>query len=423
MQQNVKSRPSWYRFLIPYYATQEVIVNIVPLYILFLHGNVLDVGYATALYSIVPIVSSITAGRLADIYGKRKVIILMSVLLQFTGYIIMVLYKNILAIMLSYTVFSLGFSFAIPVIGLLLTETLPKNQWGNGNSLSFIYMVVGYISGMVPTILVLLLVPFIYALYIPILFLAISALFAFKFIKDPEITFERRSEVKNINSFLHRILKLPIITLRAPTLGDFKLIRRSFNSTFSRDLPVIMISATIFFFATNLFFTSYTPYLASNQIPYWMILVVNTYILVINSVGMMPQIRKRSEGADVRYVVDMLFVRTIGALGASIAATYLFGISAFFSTFIIFTILGMAYTPIYIGISSLLYYNLPSTNQGATLGVYSSLTNLALFAGSILSGIISYYLGYSLTYFVAAIFFLIASIALEWHFKVLEREF
>ena len=88
-----------------------------------------------------------------------------------------------------------------------------------------------------------------------------------------------------------------------------------------------------------------------------------------------------------------------------------------------FTILGMAYTPIYIGVSSLLYYNLPSTNQGATLGVYSSLTNLALFFGSILSGVVSYYLGYSLTYFVSAIFFLIASIALEWHFRVLEREY
>ncbi|MGC8660884.1 MAG: MFS transporter [Nitrososphaeria archaeon] len=421
MQQ--KARPSWYRFLIPYYATQEVIVNIVPLYILFLNGNVLDVGYATALYSIVPIISSITAGRLADLYGKRKVIILMSVLLQFLGYIIMVFLKSIIAITISYTIFSLGFSFAIPIIGLLLTETLPKNQWGKGNSLSFIYMVIGYITGMVPTILMLLLEPFAYALYIPIIFLIISALFALKFIKDPEITFERRSEVNNFNAFLHRILKLPVITLRTPKLNDFKLIRRSFSSAFSRDLPIIMVSATIFFFATNLFFTSYTPYLASNQIPYWMILVANMYILLINSAGMIPAIRKRAEGADVRYVVDMLFVRTIGALGASIAATYLFGISAFFSTFIIFTILGMAYTPIYIGVSSLLYYNLPSTNQGATLGVYSSLTNLALFLGSILSGIVSYYLGYSSTYFVSAIFFLIASIALEWHFRVLEREY
>jgi len=418
-----KARPSWYRFLIPYYATQEVIVNIVPLYILFLNGNVLDVGYATALYSIVPIISSITAGRLADLYGKRKVIILMSVLLQFLGYIIMVFLKSIIAITISYTIFSLGFSFAIPIIGLLLTETLPKNQWGKGNSFSFIYMVIGYITGMVPTILMLLLEPFAYALYIPIIFLIISALFALKFIKDPEITFERRSEVNNFNAFLHRILKLPVITLRTPKLNDFKLIRRSFSSAFSRDLPIIMVSATIFFFATNLFFTSYTPYLASNQIPYWMILVANMYILLINSAGMIPVIRKRAEGADVRYVVDMLFVRTIGALGASIAATYLFGISAFFSTFIIFTILGMAYTPIYIGVSSLLYYNLPSTNQGATLGVYSSLTNLALFLGSILSGIVSYYLGYSSTYFVSAIFFLIASIALEWHFRVLEREY
>jgi len=417
------SRPTWYRFLIPYYATQEVIVNVVPLYILFLKGNVLDVSYATALYSIVPIISSITAGRLADTYGKRRLIILLSVLIQFLGYVIMIIIKNILAIIISYTIFSLGFSFAIPVIGLLLTETLPKNQWGRGNSISFLYMTMGYIVGMIPTILALFFEPFIYSLYIPIVFLIISVLFALKFIRDPEITFERRSEVKNINAFLHRILKLPVITLRAPTFNDFKLMIKSFNSTFSRDLPVVMVSAAIFFFATNLFFTSYTPYLASNNIPYWMILITSTYILLINSIGIIQPIKNRAEKADVRFVVDMLFVRTIGALSASIAAAYLFGISAFFSTFVTFTILGIAYTPLYIGLSSLLYYNLPSTNQGATLGVYSSLVNLALFLGSLLSGIISFYAGYSLTYFVAAIFFLIASITLEWHFKVLEREY
>jgi predicted MFS family arabinose efflux permease len=96
---------------------------------------------------------------------------------------------------------------------------------------------------------------------------------------------------------------------------------------------------------------------------------------------------------------------------------------AFYMTFLIFTVLGLAYTPIYVGLSSLLYYNLPSINQGATLGVYSSLVNLSLFVGSLASGYISYYEGYSFTYFVSALFFLTAAIILEWYYKVHEREY
>ncbi|MGC8599475.1 MAG: MFS transporter [Nitrososphaeria archaeon] len=420
--QKTQKRPSWFNFLIPYYAAQEIVVNIVPLYILYLGGNVIEVGYALALYNIIPIFTSIVSGRLADVTGMRRSMITASLIITLIAFFIMYFIKTILGIIIATTLFSFGFSFAIPVIGLLLTETLPKNMWGQGNSWSFMFMLTGYIVGMIPTILVSIKLPIFYGLYIIFSYLMLAFLFNYFYVKDPPVAFERRSEVRNFNLFLHRILKWPAMTLRAPRLSDFKILK-GMKSSVSLQLPIIIAASSMFFLATNLFFTSYSPYLVYNKVPYWMVLTASTYILIVNSVGMLPKIRQKAQQADVAFIVDMLLIRVIGAISASIVASYVYGIGSFYITFLIFTMLGLAYTPIYVGLSSLLYYNLPTINQGATLGVYSSFVNLSLFLGSLFSGYISYYEGYSFTFFVAALFFMFSAIILEWFYKVHEREF
>lgn len=415
-------RPSWFNFLIPYYAAQEIIVNVLPLYILYLGGNVIDVGYATALYNIIPIFTSITSGRIADITGKRKALIYLSLTFVFFGFIIIYFVRSVLGAILAAVVLSFGFSFAIPVIGLLLTETLPKNMWGQGNSWSFMFMLIGYITGMVAAIVFTAFFPIYYSFYAFLIYLVLAFVFNYYYVKEPLVAFERRSVIKNFNSFMHRVLKWPAVTLRAPRLSDFKILK-SMKNPAAAQLPIITAASSMFFLASNVFFTSYSPYLVYNKVPYWMILLTSTYILTVNSIGMTPRIRERAQKADVAFIVDMLLLRVIGALSASVVATYVYGMGSFYMTFLIFTILGLAYTPIYVGLYSLLYYNLPSINQGATLGVYSSFVNLSLFLGSLASGYLSYYEGYSFTFFVSAIFFLFAAIILEWFYKVHEREF
>ncbi len=420
--QQFQKRPAWFNFLIPYYAAQEIVVNIIPLYILYLGGNVIEVGYALALYNIIPIFTSIISGRLSDITGMRRNLITVSLGITLIAFFIMYFVKTIAGVIIATALFSFGFSFAIPVIGLLLTETLPKNMWGQGNSWSFMFMLIGYIVGMIPTIIVSIIFPIFYGFYIIAVYLIFAFLFNYFYIKDPPVAFERRSEVRNFNLFLHRILKWPAMTLRAPRLSDFKILK-TMKSSVSLQLPIIIASSSMFFLATNIFFTSYSPYLVYNKIPYWMVLTVSTYILIVNSVGMLPKIRQKAQQADIAFIVDMLLIRVIGAISASIVASYVYGMGSFYITFLIFTILGLAYTPIYVGLSSLLYYNLPTINQGATLGVYSSFVNLSLFLGSLFSGYISYYAGYSFTFFVAALFFMFSAIILEWFYKVHEREF
>lgn len=409
--------PRWFYFLIPFYAIQEIIYTFTPIYILHLGGNVVDVGIAVALYSIAYMPASIIGGKLADTLGKRRSLALLGLTFQAVSLVGMSLLRSIYSIEGFFTLYSFGYSITIPIVGLLVMETLPKEKWGEGNSISFRFMIIGYILGLGPAIAFLLYLPFYDFFIIPFLFLIVGFLFAVRLIKEPMVTFERRTQISNFSGFIERLSKYPVLFLRLPKLLDFKAIYRSSKNSMTRDLPVIMLSAGLFFFASNLLFTSYTPFLYSNNISFGLIMLSSLYLTIINYIGTVRPIKAPAEKGDVKFIVNMIMVRALGALSAALLAAYIFGFNTLLYTFVIYSVLGMAYTPIFIGMNSLLYYRLPSGGRGGMLGVYSAISSLSLFFGSYLSGLISFYLGYFMTYFLAAIFFFIAAISIEWHFK------
>jgi MFS family permease len=67
--------------------------------------------------------------------------------------------------------------------------------------------------------------------------------------------------------------------------------------------------------------------------------------------------------------------------------------------------------------NALLYRFLPKEGQGGTLGVYSALNSIAMFLGSFLSGNISFFLGYPVTFLLSSIALFGAASLFEWHFK------
>ncbi|MDG7042063.1 MAG: MFS transporter, partial [Nitrososphaerota archaeon] len=129
--------PRWFYFLIPFYAIQEIIYTFTPIYILHLGGNVVDVGIAVALYSIAYMPASIIGGKLADTLGKRRSLALLGLTFQAVSLVGMSLLRSIYSIEGFFTLYSFGYSITIPIVGLLVMETLPKEKWGEGNSISF----------------------------------------------------------------------------------------------------------------------------------------------------------------------------------------------------------------------------------------------------------------------------------------------
>ncbi|HLN45669.1 MAG TPA: MFS transporter [Candidatus Sulfotelmatobacter sp.] len=70
---------------------------------------------------------------------------------------------------------------------------------------------------------------------------------------------------------------------------------------------------------------------------------------------------------------------------------------------------GFAYSIYYTASNTMVFNTLHSGRQGSSLGVYGALVGIATMLGSLLSGFTSFYLGYSITFIIAAIFLAVSA--------------
>ncbi len=185
----------------------------------------------------------------------------------------------------------------------------------------------------------------------------------------------------------------------------------------TRDIPLIMVTNALFFLGANLFFTSYTPFLKANNLSYLEITGLNIFITCINGLASTQRFSGFSKKGDPGMVVEFLSLRAMAFLFAAIESLYFFGHDVLYVTLLLYLLIGMAYTNITIGMNALLYRFLPKEGQGGTLGVYSAINSVAMFLGSFLSGNISFFFGYSVTFLLSSMALFGAASLFEWHFK------
>ena len=63
---------------------------------------------------------------------------------------------------------------------------------------------------------------------------------------------------------------------------------------------------------------------------------------------------------------------------------------------------GFAYSVYYTASNTMVFNSLHGGRQGSSLGVYSALVGIATMLGSLISGFTSFFLGYSITFLIAA---------------------
>src|SRR5579875_2640186 len=115
---------------------------------------------------------------------------------------------------------------------------------------------------------------------------------------------------------------------------------------------------------------------------------------------------------------NALLFRSLGMMIAAAFAIFVFGKDVFFTTLLVYSMLGSAFVYINVNLNTLLFKALPPGKQGGMLGVWSSLNGMALLAGALASGFISFYLGYSITFFAASILIMLSSIILDSYYGV-----
>jgi MFS family permease len=241
-----------------------------------------------------------------------------------------------------------------------------------------------------------------------------SAILAFMVIKEPSVAFEQQVITMTKTSFFHRLQQVPLMFLRIPKLSDFKRVFRTVHYDLTQQIPLLYLSIFAFYVASGLFNTSFVPSLQANSISSMFILLVTTVTYVAQIISFRyagPYVEKLS---PKKAAVGGLILRStmFGLLGVS--ALLLSG-TGFLVTILIFypVAAGLAFSIYYTSSNTMVFNTLGRSNQGSMLGVYSAIVGIATMSGSLASGFTSFYLGYHVTFIMAAGWLAISAVLLS----------
>jgi MFS family permease len=404
--------------MVPFNAALSALSTFVPLQILALGGNVVDVGLAIVAYNLAVIPAPIIWGYVSDVTGSRRRLIVASSLLLFGACIGLFLSNSIIGILLFYAVVAHSAGMIAPPVNLLLMEKLPKDEWDRGYSSLNWYTFVGQIIGTAAGVPWVNLLP-LHSFTLACSFMAaLAAASSFILVHDAKVLMERRALLLTPQGFLSRLGQLPLIFLKVPRTSDFKALVKSARRSLTRDLPVIFAASLLFSASANLFFTSYTPFLKKNSVSDSLVFFVQVYILSVNAVVTRLLIRRVSGRVSHSTASQALLFRAVGMMLAAAFAIFIAGHYVVYTTLVVFGMMGAAFVFINVNLNTLLFRSLPRSGQGGILGAWSALNAVALLAGALASGYVSYYLGYSITFFLSGVLILLSSIVLDSHYGV-----
>jgi MFS family permease len=416
--QEKTNRAAWVNSILPFNIALGPVGTLIQLLILNLHGTVIDVGLAITLSNTVIVPAAIVWGFATDRFHRRRPIIIASYLVT-AGILVSFLFANTgYLVSLLYALFSLASSAATTPLNLLIMETERKQKWATAFARFSMITSVGQTVGLLLSVAWGFFFSLNY-LVVPLAILSvISAVLSVLMIKEPNIIFEQQVIVLNKPSFLHRLRAVPFFFLRVPRLSDFRRVFRNLRCELTRQVPILYFSLIMFYLASGLFNTSIVPSLEANNISNFLIFLITAIVYIVQIITFKYAGSFTEKRSLVRATVEGLVLRSAcyGLLGVSLYV--ISGVWFLIPVLIFYPVAaGIAYSVYYTASNTMVFNTLGGGGQGYSLGVYSALVGIATLVGSLISGFTSFFLGFSTTFIIAAVFLILSA----WLASLLEQ--
>jgi len=409
-----KSDQKWLWIFVPINAAIGGFSTLLPLYIIDIGGTVIDVGNIVSAYSLALIPSSILWGIAVDRKEKRKPFVtygyLGITLLLVAGFFL----TDIPSLLVLYVCYAGISTVASPAVSILLMESSPKKElsmtFAKYSSLTLLGTALGTIPGAFWTNYLPLRAYFLLCA----IFSGISVVLAARYLAEPEFPFERKAVALSQESFVTKLRTVTMIFITIPSLEDIKSFGKMMRSVFTRHLPLLYLSFFLFFTASNLFFTSYTPFLKSRQMDDSGVFIIFTTLYILQAAIYPITGRACGRFGEDHVAVLALWLRAGGILAALTTVLLMLHNSTLITASIVsIAVIGTSFAFFNTSSSVLLFRTLPHGKQGELLGIYSALTGIAAFVGAIMSGYLSYSLGYALTFVATALLYVSCALVLR----------
>lgn len=392
----------WMWFLLPANLTAQGLITVLPLYVIFLGGDVGEVSITIAAYYGASAFGSIFWGKVIDRFHIRRGVLLVTLFVILLCCIWLYFTKSISVLFVISSVIGFFIVGKNSVTQLLVMESGPKNQW------SWLFARTSIIStfGMLAATVIGTISSVYFNLGPYFLICALSTAIAIAFstaIKGAEFHLERDSIAHSIHGLRYSLSNIQLVFPKIPELYDYKHIITIFKGKVSHEIGILFMNTFVFYFGSNMYFTAFTPFLKNlnfSDSSVFLIYMIQTIVMIAIFFVAPRLISKIGEerATSVAYAP-----RIAAVLIVSLITPFLFGVGIFVLAIVSACLMVVAFSIYSTSTSVILFKSIPQGFEGKYLGVNSSVTGVAVFGGALVMGHLTNLLGYSFSFLVSAL--------------------
>lgn len=407
---------NWLWYLLPANITAEGLHVVLPLYVIFLGGDINEVSVIVALHYGAAAFGSIFWGKIIDRFYVRRTVLIVSLSVILLCCIWLYFIKSLDVLFIISPLIGFFVVGKNPITHLLVMESAPQNKWG------WLFARTSVIAtfGMFGALLIGTAWSWYFDLSPYFLICAMSggvAIGLSTVIKESYFHLERSSIAHSIHALAYSFRHFYFVFPKIPELYDYKHIITIFKGKVSDEIGILFLTNFLFYFGSNIYFTAYTPFLKSfnfSDSAVFLIYMIQTASM-ITIFFLVP--RLISKIGEERATIIAYAPRIIAVLIAGLVMPLMLGIGNFVVAIVSACLMVVAFSIFSTSSSVILFKSIPQGFEGKYLGVNSSITGISVFGGALATGQLTNLFGYTVSFLTSAVILAVSLVLFRLYLK------
>lgn len=406
----------WIWYLLPAQITAQGLSTIIPLYVIFLGGDIREVAIISALQSGSVAIGSLAWGRIIDRFHAKRMILVLSFFLVLLCSLAMYFTTSIYILYGLATILGFFMVARSPVTQLLVMESVQKNLW------SWLFARTSIIStiGMLVAMAIGTIGSFYFDLRPYFLICAASsgaAMILSTAVKGGEVHLERSSIAHSLHGLRFSISNYHFVFPKVLEVYDFRHIITIFKGKISHEIGIFYLASFFFYFGSNIYFTAWTPFLKnqnfSNSDVFLNYLIQMATMLLVFFIAPKVIAKFGEERSTILAFIPRILAVTIPA----IPLLFMTEMIGFPMTLTSACLMVIGFSIFSTSNSVIFFKSIPQGFEGKYLGVNSAVTGIGVFVGSLVTGELVKTLGYAAMFLSASVILVVSLVLFQVYFR------
>ncbi|MDH2907176.1 MAG: MFS transporter [Candidatus Nitrosotalea sp.] len=407
----------WIWYLLPSQITSQGLSTVIPLYVIFLGGDIGEVAIISALQNGAIAMGSLTWGKIIDRFHSKRPILVTSFFFVLLCSLGMYFTNSIYILYGLATVLGFFMVAKSPVTQLLVMESVQKNLW------SWLFAKTSIIStlGMLVAMIIGTIGSFYFDLRPYFLICAVSSgisMVLSTLVRDRDsVHIERSSIAHSLHGLRYSISHHHFVFPKILEVYDFRHIITLFKGRISNEIGIFYLASFFFYFGSNMYLTAWTPFLKNQNFSNADVFLNYTIQMIAMLLVFFIAPKIISKFGEERSTILAHIPRILAVMIPAVSLFFMVGTLGFPVTMTSACMMVIAFS-IYSTSSSVIFFkSIPQGFEGKYLGVNSAITGIGVFAGSFVTGELTKFLGYAIMFLSASAVLVVSLVLYKIYFR------